>query len=265
MAQDLRLRPDFGAGRFLNIILLQVFSQSEVDRAARPTLASQRRQQIWHGCSIRTRPTGEKADMELTALALFAAALFVNAGSPGPSVAALVARVISRGLGSVLPFLAAMWLGEALWLVAAVLGLGVIAEKFYLLFSAVKYAGVAYLLFLAWRMWTAPTEVKPGGVPESDSPHRLFLTGMALTLGNPKIMVFYLALLPSLIDLQAVTALGLAELVLTAILVMMTVDLAWALAASWARGWLRSPKAVKVANRASATAMCGAAVAIATR
>ncbi|MBL8790156.1 MAG: LysE family translocator, partial [Rhizobiales bacterium] len=58
--------------------------------------------------------------MELTALALFAAALFVNAGSPGPSIAALVARVISRGLGSVLPFLAAMWLGEALWLVAAV-------------------------------------------------------------------------------------------------------------------------------------------------
>ncbi|MFT3672713.1 LysE family translocator [Aestuariivirga sp.] len=203
--------------------------------------------------------------MELTALGLFAAALFVNAGSPGPSIAALVARVINKGLGSVLPFLAAMWIGEALWLVAAVLGLGVIAQKFYLLFSLIKYAGVAYLLFLAWKMWTAPTDVRAGDVPENDSPVRLFLTGMALTLGNPKIMVFYLALLPSLIDLHAVTTLGLAELVFTAVLVMMTVDLAWAFAASWARGWLRSPKAVKVANRASATAMCGAAVAIATR
>lgn len=203
--------------------------------------------------------------MELTALALFAAALFVNAGSPGPSIAALVARVISRGLGSVLPFLAAMWLGEALWLVAAVLGLGVIAEKFYLLFSIIKYAGVAYLLYLAWRMWTAPTDVDGGGMPEAGSSWRLFLTGMALTIGNPKIMVFYLALLPSLIDLQAVTALGLAELVVTAVLVMMTVDLAWAFAASWARGWLRSPKAVKVANRTGAAAMSGAAVAIASR
>ena len=51
----------------------------------------------------------------------------------------------------------------------------------------------------------------------------------------------------------------------TAVLVMMTVDLAWAFAASWARGWLRSPRAVRLANRAGATAMTGAAVAIATR
>ncbi len=203
--------------------------------------------------------------MQLSALLLFAAALFVNAGSPGPSIAALVARVISRGLGSVLPFLAAMWIGEALWLVAAVLGLGFVAQEFYRLFSIIKYAGVAYLLFLAWKMWTAPAEVQAGDLPRDDSALRLFMTGMALTIGNPKIMVFYLALLPSLIDLNAVGTLGLAELVATAILVMMTVDLAWAFAASWARGWLRSPRAIRMANRASATAMTGAAVAIATR
>ncbi len=197
--------------------------------------------------------------------ALFAAALFVNAGSPGPSIAALVARVISRGLGSVLPFLAAMWIGEALWLVAAVLGLGFVAQKFFLLFTVIKYTGVAYLLYLAWKMWTAPADVPSGDLPQDDSSLRLFLTGMALTIGNPKIMVFYLALLPSLIDLNSVGAVGLAELVATAVLVMMTVDLAWAFAASWARGWLRSPRAVRIANRASATAMGGAAVAIATR
>lgn len=203
--------------------------------------------------------------MEFSALALFAAALFVNAGSPGPSIAALVARVISRGLGSVLPFLAAMWIGEALWLVAAVMGLGFVAQKFYLLFSVIKYAGVAYLLFLAWKMWTAPANVAAGDLPQEDSPVRLFMTGMALTIGNPKIMVFYLALLPSLIDINAVTAAGLAELVVAAVIVMMTVDLAWAFAASWARQWLKSPRAVRIANRASATAMTGAAVAIATR
>jgi threonine/homoserine/homoserine lactone efflux protein len=66
--------------------------------------------------------------MDVAYLGLFAAALFVAAGSPGPSIAALVARVISSGLGSVLPFLAAMWIGEALWLIAAVLGLGFLAE-----------------------------------------------------------------------------------------------------------------------------------------
>jgi threonine/homoserine/homoserine lactone efflux protein len=203
--------------------------------------------------------------MELTVLGLFAAALFVNAGSPGPSIAALVARVISRGLGSVLPFLLAMWIGEALWLVAAVLGLGFVAETFYLAFSVIKYAGVAYLLYLAWRMWTAPTDVPTGDLPSSDSAVRLFLTGMALTLGNPKIMVFYLALLPSIIDLGSVSTLGLLELVAVAVAVMASVDLAWAFGASWARRWLTSRRAVRIANRSSAVAMGGAAFVIATR
>jgi threonine/homoserine/homoserine lactone efflux protein len=203
--------------------------------------------------------------MELAALGLFAAALFVNAGSPGPSIAALVARVISNGLGSVLPFLLAMWLGETMWLVAAVLGLGFVAQKFYLAFAIIKYCGIAYLLYLAWKMWTAPVIVEESRMPTATSPLGLFATGMALTLGNPKIMVFYLALLPSLIDLNAVSAIGLFELVAVAFAVMMTVDLAWAFAASWARRWLKSPRAIKIANRSSACAMTGAAVAIATR
>jgi threonine/homoserine/homoserine lactone efflux protein len=203
--------------------------------------------------------------MELASLALFAAALFVNAGSPGPSIAALVARVISHGLGSVMPFLAAMWIGEALWLIAAVLGLGFVAEQFQVLFAVIKYAGVAYLAFLAWKMWNAPTSANASDLPQEKSALKLFLTGMALTIGNPKIMVFYIALLPSLIDLNSITSLGFVELVLTAVAVMMTVDLAWTFTASWARKWLKSPRAMKYANRASATAMGGAAVAIATR
>jgi threonine/homoserine/homoserine lactone efflux protein len=203
--------------------------------------------------------------MELAALGLFAAALFVNAGTPGPSIAALVARVISHGLSSVLPFLLAMWIGEAMWLVAAVLGLGFIAQQFHLVFTLIKYCGVAYLIYLAWRMWTAPVAVEEGKLPVAKSPIALFMTGLALTLGNPKIMVFYLALVPSLIDLNAVSGLGLFELVTVALAVLIIVDLAWTFTASWARRWLKSPRAVKIANRTSACAMTGAAVAIATR
>lgn len=60
--------------------------------------------------------------MTLSALAVFAFALLVTAGTPGPSVAALVARVLTNGVRDVLPFLAAMWLGEAMWLTLAVAG-----------------------------------------------------------------------------------------------------------------------------------------------
>ena len=203
--------------------------------------------------------------MELTALGLFAAALFVAAGSPGPSIAALVARVLSRGLGSVLPFLAAMWIGEVMWLVAAVLGLGFIAQSFGTAFMVLKFAGVAYLLFLAWGMWHAPVTVEEGSLPEPQGAVRMFLAGLALTIGNPKIMVFYIALLPTLLDLQTVSMLGLLELVAVAFAVLVVVDLAWAIAAAWARGWLKSPRAMRIANRGGATAMTGAAIVIATR
>jgi threonine/homoserine/homoserine lactone efflux protein len=203
--------------------------------------------------------------MTLTTLALFAAALLVNAGSPGPSIAALVARVISNGLASVLPFLAAMWIGEVLWLLAAVMGLGFLASQFHSVFLVIKYLGIAYLLFLAWKMWNAPVNVRESELPDGQSSLRMFAVGMALTVGNPKIMMFYLAVLPSLIDLNTITAFGMFELLAVAILVLMTIDLSWALAAAWARAWLKSPRAIKIANRASATAMGGAAIVIASR
>jgi len=201
----------------------------------------------------------------LSALLIFAGALLVAAGSPGPSIAALVARVISSGYRSVLPFLAAMWIGEAIWLCLAASGASFIAQSFHGVFVVLKYLGVTYLLYLAWKMWTAPANVKEGDLPTEDSPWRLFATGMAITLGNPKIMVFYLALLPSLIDLSGITVLGIAELVGVMMLVLIAVDLAWVVAAAQARRWLKSPRAMRIANRVSATAMGGAAIAIATK
>lgn len=201
--------------------------------------------------------------MSLSALLIFAGALIVAAGSPGPSIAALVARVIAKGWRDVLPFLAAMWVGEAIWLSLAVFGLAFVAQTFHLAFVVVKWAGVAYLAYLAWKMWTAPVAVRE--LPENDSPAKLFAAGMAVTLGNPKIMMFYLALLPTIIDLGSVTVLGWIELTVTMALVLIAVDLAWAFAAAQARRMLKSRRAMKIANRVSAATMAGAAAAIAAR
>ena len=201
--------------------------------------------------------------LDPAALAVFAVALAVAAGSPGPSVAALVARVLAAGPGSVLPFLGAMWLGEAIWLACAIFGLAVIAQTFQVLFAALKWAGIAYLAWLAWKMWHAPV-AGAAALPRGGR-RRLFGAGLALTLGNPKIMVFYLALLPAILDLDAIGLLGWAELTMVLFLVLAAVDLAWVFAAARARGLLRSPTGQRVANRVSAGLMAGAAGAIATR
>lgn len=204
--------------------------------------------------------------MTLSALLLFAGALLVAAGSPGPSIAALVARVVARGFRDVFPFLLAMWIGEGIWLTLAVFGLAVVAQSFHMLFLVLKWAGVVYLLVLAWKMWTAPaTADETQTLPRESSPLRLFAAGMAVTLGNPKIMMFYLALLPTLLDLQAVTWLGFAELIAVMAAVLVAIDLAWVGAAVQARRLLRSRRAMTIANRSSAAAMAGAAAAIAVR
>lgn len=203
--------------------------------------------------------------MTFTSILVFAAALFVAAGSPGPSIAALVARVLSRGWRNVLPFIAAMWVGEAIWLSLAVAGLAAVAESFQPVFVAIKWIGVAYLLYLAWKMWSAPATVGDEDLPESRSALKPFLAGLTVTLGNPKIMMFYVALLPSIIDLAGVTLLGWAELVAAMIVVLATVDVAWMALAAKARHFLKSPRAVKIANRISAGTMAGAAAAIAAR
>jgi threonine/homoserine/homoserine lactone efflux protein len=201
--------------------------------------------------------------MTLSALVIFFVAEFVFAVTPGQSVAALVARVINRGWRSVLPFLAAMWLGEIIWLTCAVAGLSHIAQTFHEAFVVLKYLGVAYLFYLAYRMWTARVDVKEADLPKGERPTRLFFAGLAVTLGNPKLMVFYIAFLPSIIDLAVVTPFIWLELTLTLGLALIAGDFIWILLASQARRWLKSPRAVKLANRVSATVMGGAATAIA--
>lgn len=203
--------------------------------------------------------------MDLASLMIFAGALAIASGSPGPSIAALVARVLARGHRDVLPFLAAMWIGEAIWLSFAVWGLASLAQTFHLAFVALKWAGVAYLAYLAWKMWRAPVRLDAADIPDRGSALRMFAAGFAVTLGNPKIMLFYMALLPTIIDLRFLSVIGWAELTATMLAVLFTVDIAWVVLATRARRLLRSPAAVRLANRMSAGVMAGAAAAIAAR
>ena len=81
--------------------------------------------------------------MTVTALIVFAAALAVAAASPGPTITALVARVLVRGTSGALAFMLGLSIGELVWLTAAVLGLAFIAKTFAFAFMVLKYAGAA--------------------------------------------------------------------------------------------------------------------------
>jgi threonine/homoserine/homoserine lactone efflux protein len=201
--------------------------------------------------------------MTLTALLIFSGALLIAAASPGPGILALVARVLGSGFAGTVPFALGLMIGDLVWLAAAVLGLAVVAHTFYDVFVAIKFVGAAYLLYLAYRMWTAPAKADaPDAFDKRQNPHGLFLAGLSVTLGNPKVVAFYLALLPSLIDLAQVGVVGYAELAASCLAILTVVFGAYALVAARARSLFKSPRAMRLFNRTGGTLMAGAAVAV---
>lgn len=203
--------------------------------------------------------------MSLLTLFAFASALFIIAISPGSNVIALSARVINGGVGSVLPFLIATWIGEILWLTGAFFGLALVAETFQSFFSVLTYIGAAYLLWLAWSMWNEKPDPQSADLPNRSGLWGMFGAGLAVSLGNPKIMVFYLALFPSLINLENATLADWVILSSVALVAIALADMIWMLSAHGARQLLRTPRAMRTVNRMGATAMGSAAVIIASR
>ncbi|WAC27382.1 LysE family translocator [Ancylobacter sp. SL191] len=204
--------------------------------------------------------------MNLLDLAVFAAALALAAASPGPSVIALVARTLVRGREGAGPLVAGIVLGDMVWLAAAVMGLAALAATLGSFFVVVRLAAAAYLIYLAWKLWMStgtPAEAVP--IRESDSRLGLFLTGLGMTLGNPKAMAFYLALLPTIVDLNRLTLLGFAELCGIIALVLAGVFGSYVALAHRARGFAGSAWGARLINRACGTAMAGAAVLVATK
>lgn len=204
--------------------------------------------------------------MDLASLAFFTAVLFVAAASPGPAVVAVVARTLVRGKSGAAAFIVGLAVGDILWLGAATLGLSALAATLGEMFVVVKIAGAAYLLYLAWRLWTAPAAPVAIAAP-AERVSRLGLFGAALAVsgGNPKTMMFYLALLPTLVDLEHLGLLGFLEMSAVITVVLATVFTAYVSLADRARRLVASARAMRWVNRVSGTAMAGAAVAFATK
>ena len=203
--------------------------------------------------------------MDVARLLVFAAAYLAVLILPGPGVTALVARVLARGTPGTPAFIAGFITGSLLWFTVAATGLAVLATTFATVFIVIRYAGAAYLLYLAVKLWTAPVKAVSDAPAGADGRVRLFLTGLAINLGNPKVIVFFLALLPTVVDLGTLTPFGFAELALIIVAIASTVLTSYVLAAARARRLLTSKRAVRLANRGSSVVMAGAAISIVAR
>jgi threonine/homoserine/homoserine lactone efflux protein len=203
--------------------------------------------------------------MSLYGLMAFALVYALAVATPGPGVAAVVARAVGHGRHGAGAFIAGFLVGDLLWLTLAVSGLAMLAHSAYTVFLLVRYLGAAYLLYLAWRLWTSPGVLQRAAGPPRERPLRLFLGSLALTLGNPKTMVFFLAVLPTVVELRQLTATGFCAIVLVIVVVLPAVLGGYTLGAARARTQLSHPRTVRWVQRGTGAVMAGAALAVATR
>ncbi|WP_066367349.1 LysE family translocator [Herbidospora mongoliensis] len=123
--------------------------------------------------------------------------------SPGPNMMYLVSRSISQGRRAGIISLCGVVAGFLVYLVGTNLGLAVLFAAVPEILTAIRLAGAAYLLWLAWKT------IKPGGVSvftvqeiPDDPPRRLFAMGLMTNLLNPKIAILYISVIPQFIDLE---------------------------------------------------------------
>ena len=204
--------------------------------------------------------------MDLLTLLAFTIAYIVAVLVPGPGVAAIVARALGGGFWSAVPMIVGILVGDLVYLVFAIFGLAAIAALFGPLFIIIRFASAAYLLYIAWQFWSAKPGKEQLGPRAREPWSRTFISGFALTLGNPKTIAFYLALLPTVIPLdQPITTLGFIELVAIVSVVLLAIGCGYAGLAAWARELFVSPRAIRNMNRTAGAIMASAAAFVAVR
>jgi threonine/homoserine/homoserine lactone efflux protein len=204
--------------------------------------------------------------MTLSALLLFAGVYFLAVASPGPGLAAVVARGLGQGMAAGPAFIAGFVVGDLIWFGVAATGLAVLAQTFETVFIAIKYAGCAYLFYMAYKIWTAPvsaTEVAAAAGRVRAWPS--FLGSLSLTLGNPKVIVFFLSIMPLVIDPQAITPFIFVEMAVVIVLVITPIMATALILAERARRVFTSERALRRINRGTAAVMAGVAGVIAAR
>lgn len=202
--------------------------------------------------------------MQTDYLLAFALIFIIDSVSPGPAVATVIAKGATLGLRRTMPFIFGLVLGDLMLFVLAIAGLVALAVALGPLFIVVKWIGILYLLWLARKMWNAPSQAASTS-PAKGEGWRLFGVGTLMPFGNPKAVGFYIALLPTIIDVGAITAQVAAPFALVIVVVWTTVLAAYAHGAARAGRLLTSERGQRWLNRCSAGCLVGVAGTAAAR
>jgi len=200
-------------------------------------------------------------------LLLFGVAFALAALFPGPVQTAIVARVLAKGRRGIGWYIAGIVIGNACWLCLAALGLTAIAARFAMLFTIIKWLGLTYLVFIGCMLWLQKVDEADASGTRPEDPVRIagFGSALALSLGNPKALIFFGAILPQFFDLASVNLTGLAGIVVLQVSIDASVQCIYVFFASRLRRAISTTRQLRLVRRVAGTMMLGVAATMAAR
>jgi threonine/homoserine/homoserine lactone efflux protein len=197
-----------------------------------------------------------------SAFVLTASALIL---APGPNVALIVANSLAHGARYGLLTVAGTSAAMVIQLAVVVFGASALLAALADWFSVLRWAGVAYLLWLGLRAWRAPPTDLAATAPEKKSARNIFLRGFLVSLANPKTLLFFGAFLPQFVTPGPDARAQLALLAATFLALAAALDSLWALFAARFSRALRANGRLRNRLTGGALATAGVGLALARR
>lgn len=185
----------------------------------------------------------------LNDLLLYAGALFVLFMTPGPVWVALIARTMAGGFQGAWPLALGVVIGDVLWAVLAILGVTWIASQFDGFMTILTWVACVTFLFMGYLVLKNAN----AGITENSRLTRPgvwagFIAGLAVILGNPKAILFYMGMLPGFFDLPSLTVADIVAIGALSAVVPFAGNMMMAVSIGRVRRLLKSPRALKNMN-----------------
>ncbi|WP_432980087.1 LysE family translocator [Dactylosporangium sp. CA-233914] len=200
-------------------------------------------------------------------LLAFAAVSFLLILIPGPSVLFVIGRALAHGRRAALTTVIGNTLGACMLVGAVALGIGSVVERSVVIFTALKLAGAAYLVYLGVKAWRERDSMRASftDAEAARSGLRTFWEGFTVGVSNPKTIVFFAAVLPQFVDRgQGHVAVQMLVLGLVFNVIAVVSDSMWGLVASAARDWFaRSPRRLSLVGGVGGLTLIGLGITVA--
>ncbi|WP_428023650.1 LysE family translocator [Arcobacter sp.] len=198
--------------------------------------------------------------MSLESSLTFFFAIFIFGITPGPGVFALLGRSMTLGAKQCISLALGMTISDVIYLIFACLGLSTIAQNYALLFDIIRVVGALYLFFLGYKMITAPIEVESTdkSVTRKKDFYFGFMQGFLISASNPKVILFYIAFLPTFLDIKSLTNHDIILAAFLTIIALMLGLMSISIMANKAKQVLKSKKSLKRVNYTAGSIMIAA-------